>query len=652
MCGFTGYWLGDQPENSLEALLKRMAQRLTHRGPDDGGIWFDAARRIGLAHRRLSILDLSPAGHQPMLSASGRYVIAYNGEVYNFNELRKELEDTEDGPRNWRGHSDTEVMLACFERWGVLESIEKFIGMFAFALWDRDENTLWLTRDRLGIKPLYYGWQGKTFLFGSELKPLRQHPDFKGRVDRRVLPLFLRHNNIPAPWSIYEGIFKLPPGAALCLKNPQPGQLPEPQTYWSALDTTQNGITHPFTGTEKEALDELESRLDAAIAHRMIADVPLGAFLSGGVDSSTVVALMQKQSTRKVKTFTIGFNEAGYNEAEDALAVARHLGTEHTELYVTPEEARGVIPSLPEYYDEPFADSSQIPTFLVSQLARREVTVSLSGDGGDELFGGYNRYLWAENIWNKMKRVPGPLRSVTGEIIKTISAGMWDSVFSILRPVLPAALRFQHPGEKFHKLAYMLGADSPEAVYKSLISQWLSPMELTPGIAEPETPLTRAMQNSGGWDFRRRMMAWDTISYLPDDILTKVDRASMAVSLEARVPLLDHRVVEFAATLPHCMKFNPKGSKWLLRQVLYRHVPPKLIERPKAGFGVPIGDWLRGPLRDWGEALLDARKLKEEGFDPVPIRALWQRHLNETVNGQHPLWCVLMYQAWKEHLAS
>ncbi len=652
MCGFTGYWLGDQPEDSLERLLKSMANRLTHRGPDDEGVWFDPVSRIGLAHRRLSILDLSPRGHQPMSSHSGRWVIAYNGEIYNFKELRRQLdaESRDTDPIAWQGDSDTEVILASIERWGVQKALESFIGMFAFALWDREERALWLVRDRLGIKPLYYGWQGKTFLFGSELKPLRAHPDFRGDIDHDVLPLFLRHNNIPAPWSIYSGIHKLLPGTTLCLKDPAPGKLPQPRPYWSALDNTQHGLDHPFTGTEDEAAEQLESLLNTAISLRMIADVPLGAFLSGGVDSSCVVALMQKISSRKVKTFTIGFNESGYNEAEDALAVARHLGTDHTELYVTPEEAREVIPSLPEFYDEPFADSSQIPTFLVSQLARQKVTVSLSGDGGDELFGGYNRYLWAESIWNRMKRVPPPIRYVTAGGMKTISAETWDTLFSILKPVLPASLRFQHPGEKFHKLAHMLKADSPEAVYQTLISQWLHPESLTPGATTLETPLAAAMKSTGHWDFRRRMMAWDTISYLPDDILTKVDRASMAVSLEARVPLLDHRVVEFSARLPHSMKFHPQGSKWLLRKVLYRHVPQKLIERPKAGFGVPIGDWLRGPLRGWGEALLNSRRLKESGFNPVPIRTLWEQHLSEKTNGQHPLWCVLMYQAWKEHI--
>lgn len=646
MCGITGFFgsVRRKKADELSITVARMAATLHHRGPDDGGVWVDAETGIALGHRRLSIVDLSPEGHQPMLSAGGRYVIVYNGEVYNFMDLRRRLESQ--GCR-FRGHSDTEVMLAAIEQWGLEEAVRRFVGMFAFALWDRKEHVLHLVRDRLGIKPLYYGWMGKTLLFGSELKALRAHPDFEGRIDRNALALFLRHNYIPAPYCIYQGIYKLPPGCMLSING---YSTPMPVPYWSAREVVQRGSADHFDGSEDEAADQLEILLTEAVRLRMVADVPLGAFLSGGVDSSTVVALMQAQSQRPVETFTIGFYEDEYNEAEDAKAVARHLGTDHTELYVTPEEAMAVIPRLPVLYDEPFADSSQIPTFLVSQLARRHVTVSLSGDGGDELFAGYNRYFWCRSIWRKIGWMPGTLKKAAAGGLKALTPQSWEFLFKRLGPVLPERVKQRNPGDKLHKLAEVLVADRPEVMYLNLASHWKDPASLVPGAIEPATALNDPGQWADLHDFTGRMMYLDLVTYLPDDILTKVDRASMGVSLEARVPLLDHRVVEFAWRLPLAMKIRNGQGKWLLRRVLYRYVPHELIERPKMGFGVPIDRWLRGPLKEWANDLLDAGRLKREGFlNPDPITRIWREHLNGERNWQYYLWDILMFQAWHNY---
>ncbi len=641
MCGIAGFW---RPGAAVdEACLGRMAAAIAHRGPDYQGVWSDESAGIGLTHRRLSILDLSPAGHQPMLSASGRYVIAFNGEIYNHLDLRAEL------PGNaCRGHSDTETLLMAFESWGVEATLKKSVGMFAVALWDRETRTLTLARDRLGEKPLYYGWQKGVLLFGSELKALKAHPAFVGEIDRDALTLFLRHNAIPAPYSIYKDIYKLLPGTywqiSLDAHVTHGGVF---KTYWSAREVAERGQKTPFAGSDDEARDALESVLGQSVAGQMLADVPLGAFLSGGVDSSTIVALMQARSDRPVKTFTIGFNEAGYNEAEHAHAVARHLGTEHTELYVKPEEARAVIPLLPGLYDEPFADSSQIPTFLVSRLARSHVTVSLSGDGGDELFGGYNRYFWAQNIWRRMGWLPQSVRAALAGVLTTLPPTAWNSAFKRFDCLLPARLRYANPGDKLHKLADILAVRSPEEIYWGLVSHWAQPAQIVKDAIEPPTVLTDATRWADVPDLAHRMMYLDTVTYLPDDILTKVDRAAMGVSLETRMPLLDHRVLEFAWTLPLAMKVRNGQSKWLLRQVLYRHVPKELIERPKMGFGIPLDVWLRGPLRDWAETLLNPGRLEAEGFfHAAPIQQKWREHVAGQRNWSYHLWDVLMYQQW------
>ena len=633
-----------QSTTELTSSVRSMVAAIRYRGPDDSGVWCDERAGIGLGHARLSILDLSPEGHQPMVSVSGRYVIVFNGEVYNFAELRSELEIV---GQKFRGHSDTEIMLAAFEEWGIEKAVPRFVGMFAFALWDRHTRTLTLGRDRLGEKPLYYGWQGETLLFGSELKALRAHPAFMAEVDRNALALLLRHNYIPAPYSIYQGISKLLPGCLLTVSLSQ--RNPRIAPYWSGKQAIEAGVTHPFEGSESTAVSALEALLKDAVGQQMVADVPLGAFLSGGVDSSTVVALMQAQSSRPVKTFTVGFHEEGYDEAPHAKSVARHLGTEHTELYVMPKEAMSVIPRLPVLYDEPFSDSSQIPTFLVSELARRHVTVSLSGDGGDELFGGYNRYFWATNIWRRVGWAPQPMRSALAGALMALPPSAWNGVFMSLSRFLPVGWRYANPGDKLHKLAEVLAVRTPEEIYLGLVSHWKQPTEVVRGSHEPPTVLTDPARWADLPDFEQRMMYLDQMTYLPDDILTKVDRAAMGVSLETRVPFLDHRVVEFAWSLPLSMKIRHGQGKWLLRQVLYRHVPKELMERPKMGFGVPIDMWLRGPLKGWAEELLDEARLQREGyFNPRPIRRKWAEHLTGRRNWSYYLWDVLMFQAWLE----
>ena len=651
MCGFTGFLGLKRLQDKREALsiLECMANAIVHRGPDDAGYWFDAVEGggIGLAHRRLSILDLSPAGHQPMACHSGRYVLAFNGEIYNHLDLRRELEQGGHAPA-WRGHSDTETLLAGFVAWGLRATLQRCIGMFALALWDRREQRLMLARDRLGEKPLYYGWQGQgdsaSLLLGSDLAALKAHPSFAANINRDALALYMRHNAIAAPHSIYQGISKLPPGCVLTVSLAQ--REPKIEPYWSLPQVAENGVAQPFAGSDAQAVDALEALLKDAVRQQMVADVPLGAFLSGGIDSSTVVALMQAQSQRPVKTFTIGFNEESYNEAVHAKAVARHLGTDHTELYVTPQQALDVIPKLPTLYSEPFADSSQIPTFLVSQLARQQVTVSLSGDAGDELFGGYTRYTQARDLWNKVGRLPRSLRTLGAAGIRALPVGAWNALAAPVRPALPHKLRQANIGDKLHKGAVLLGARQIDELYAKLVTHW-EPDALVLGAHEPLTHLRGKPLALAGLDEVQRMMALDAITYLPDDILVKVDRAAMGVSLETRVPMLDHRVVEFAWQLPQHMKLRGNVGKWALRQVLYRHVPQALIERPKMGFGVPIDSWLRGPLRDWAEDFLDESRLRQEGFfNPAPIRQKWSEHLSGQRNWQYHLWDVLMFQAW------
>ncbi len=647
MCGIAGFWdFSGSAVEDLGETVARMAGTLRHRGPDDQGIWVDKANGVALGHRRLSILDLSVEGNQPMFSRTGRFAIVFNGEIYNFQILRSEL----DGP--YRGHSDTEVMLAAFEQWGVEQSLRRFNGMFAFALWDRDARALFLGRDRLGEKPLYYAWSGKRFLFGSELKALCAHPDFAGEIDRDSLALFIRHNYVPAPYSIYKGVSKLPPGTFLCLDAGSVQNPVKPRHYWSARQAADAGLAQGFAGSDEDAREQLDTLLRDAVNIRMVADVPLGAFLSGGIDSSTIVAMMQAQSSRPVKTFSIGFHERDFNEAGFAKDVAKHLGTDHTELYVTSQEAMSVIPRLPMMYDEPFADSSQIPTFLVSKLARQKVTVSLSGDGGDELFGGYTRYAWGQQIWNSVGWAPGIVRRAAGTLLQTVSPTTWSALFAKADFLVPHKLRQSRPGDKLTKLGMVIKAADPESMYGKLIALCDDPTAVVLGAAEPPTVLTQR----GDWidsDFTHRMMYLDTMSYLPDDILVKLDRASMAVSLESRVPFLDHRVLEFAWRLPLQMKARLGQGKWILRRVLDQYVPAKLIDRPKIGFGVPIQTWLRGPLRDWAEDLLDGNRLRQDGYlSPGPIRRKWQEHLCGQRNWADTLWGVLMFQAWLENRKS
>ncbi|MFI9655245.1 asparagine synthase (glutamine-hydrolyzing) [Guyparkeria sp. GHLCS8-2] len=639
MCGITGFWGGERFE---PAIAEKMARRIENRGPDDAGVWAEKAAGLALAHRRLSILELSSAGHQPMHSPCGRFTLVYNGEIYNHQDLREQLE-AEGGAFEWRGHSDTETLLASLRHWGVPGALERLNGMFAFALWDASERTLFLARDRMGEKPLYYGRSGEAFLFGSELKALAAHPDWRGEVDRDALALYMRHNYVPAPWSIYLGIAKLPPAHFVAIR--EGGRaIGEPQCYWDLGTVAEQGAM-AASGTAESLTDELDALLQDAVGRRMAADVPLGAFLSGGYDSTAVAALMQAQSERPIQTFTIGFHEEGYNEAVHARAVADHLGTDHTELYVTPEQAMAVIPKLPTIYDEPFSDSSQIPTYLVSQLARQHVTVSLSGDGGDELFCGYNRYFLGFKVWQKLRVLPPSARRFLSWGLQRAPGHTLDS----MQRRLPKKWRVSNLADRLPKLAEVLSHKDGQSFYRNLVSHAKNPDQLVLGASEPPTILSQPERLPNLPGLREQMMYLDAMTYLPDDILTKVDRASMAVSLEARVPLLDHRLVEFAWRVPTEYKFREGQGKWLLRQVLYRYVPQQIMDRPKMGFGVPIEHWLRGPLREWAEELLDEKRLREEGFfDPAPIRKMWEEHVSGKRRWHYYLWDVLMFQAWLE----
>jgi asparagine synthase (glutamine-hydrolysing) len=643
MCGLVGFLGFGEAMRGPEEAARRMAMAIRHRGPDDDGVWVDGEAEIALGHRRLSIVDLSPAGHQPMFSADGRYVVVFNGEIYNHAEIRTELDALE--KHAWRGHSDTEVLLAAVDRWGLKAALERCVGMFGLALWDRRTRSLSLARDRLGEKPLYYGWLGKSLAFASELKALAAHPTWNGVIDRNALALMMRHNYIPAPYSIYQGVKKLCPGQILnCRSGSRQLAI---ETYWSARQAAEAGVARPFSGSREEAVDTLDVMLRRSLAAQMMADVPLGAFLSGGIDSSTVVAVMQSMSSRPIKTFTIGFEVPGYNEAVHAAKVAEYLRTQHTELYLTDRDAMEAIPALPAIYCEPFSDSSQIPTYLVSKLARTEVTVSLSGDAGDELFSGYTRYALADQIWSKLSRIPRGLRRAVAELAMLPSPVVYDRLAGPLKQLLPQKRRFDRLGDKVHKAADLLSLQTVDDVYLRLCSHWSAPDELVIGSREPSTMLTglEALPDLPGPI--ERMMYTDLVSYLPDDILAKVDRAAMAVSLETRVPLLDHRLVEFALSLPLSISRANGVAKWPLRQLLYRHVPQSLIDRPKMGFGVPIDSWLRGGLRDWAEDLLNESRLRREGyFQPGPIREAWSEHISGNRNNQYLLWDVLMFQAW------
>lgn len=640
MCGLAGFLEATRPPEGRTERLRALTDCIANRGPDDEGAWTDDAHGVGLGHRRLSILDLSPAGHQPMASPSGRYVVVYNGEVYNFEALRARLASFA-----FTGHSDTEVLLAGFEAWGIEATVQAAVGMFAFAVWDRHEHALTLGRDRFGVKPLVYGVHGGSFLFGSQLTSLRRHPDFQPDLDPDALAQFVRLSYVPEPRTIYRHTCKLRPGHLLTVRREGSGFAMHERAYWSLHDVVENADRLASDTPDATVVGRVEAALHEAVGLRMVSDVPIGAFLSGGVDSSLVVAMMQAQATGPVKTFTIGFTDPRYDEAPYARAVAEHLKTDHHECYVSSDDVLDVVPRLGQIYDEPFADSSQIPTFLVSRLARRHVTVSLSGDGGDELFGGYNRYVFAPRVWRALRPLPLPVRKAASAAMRRLAAVQGGRVADGLNGLLPRAWQIRTLAAQLFKLSGLLGAASEEALYERLVSTSPDAERLLRGPGRASVP--RSVPE--GLPFVERMMYLDAVSYLPGDILAKVDRASMAVSLEAREPLLDHRLAELAWTLPMRFKIRNGKSKWALREVLYRHVPQALIERPKAGFGLPLGAMLRGPLRAWADALLAEERLRAQDlFHADRVRQRWAEHLRGQHDWAHALWNVLMFQLWQD----
>ncbi|WP_223428808.1 asparagine synthase (glutamine-hydrolyzing) [Tateyamaria pelophila] len=661
MCGIAGLLAsGSSDAQGILAALKKMTRSLAHRGPDAEGFWTEG--EVALGHRRLSILDLSEAGAQPMRSTCGRYVIAFNGEIYNHLDMRHELEGIGAAPA-WLGHSDTETLLAGVAHWGLDETLQRAKGMFALALWDRSEKLLSLARDRVGEKPLYWGWAGQTLVFGSELKALRSYPDCPREVCRSALAQYLRYLYVPAPRSIHPGLYKLEPGTILTVVGAYAATPPkEPirpgghyggigiRRYWDLNREIDAGAQDRIMD-DRKAVATLDEVLSMAVGRQMISDVPLGAFLSGGVDSSTIVALMQAQSTRPVQTFTIGFDEAAFDESPHAAAVARHLGTEHIKLRVTDADARDVIPDLPELYDEPFADSSQIPTHLVCRAARQHVTVALSGDGGDELFGGYNRYIRGPGLWKRISRAPKPIRQISGHAAQALPERTWDVIGDAYNRLRPGSAGITGLGAKVHRLGERLRLTNDlDDLYRNMASTWIEPEKVITGdLREPASQIDDPLPEFGADDPAMRMMVQDMRSYLPDDILCKVDRAAMGVSLETRTPFLDPDVIALAARLPMQMKIREGQGKWALRQVLYQHVPREIIERPKAGFAIPIGIWLRGSLRDWAEDLLSRERLAKDGFfEPDIIRQIWAEHLSGRRDWATRLWAVLMFQAWYE----
>lgn len=645
MCGLAGLFrAGGASTEELNDLVRAMTQPIRHRGPDDDGVFTVPEFGLGLGFRRLAIIDLTPAGHQPMQSESRRFTLVFNGEVFNHNALREELRAL---GHTFRGHSDTEVILAAFESWGIVAAVRRFIGMFAIAAWDAEEKSLTLIRDRLGIKPMFYWSGGGQFAFGSELKALVGLPGFRGVLDRGALTSYLRFLYVPAPATIYHGVFKLPPGHLLTIRHPNyPAPAPEP--YWSAITAAREGAANPFRGSDEEAVEALDQLLRDSVRLRLESDVPLGALLSGGIDSATVVSLMQEMMSQPVRTFTIGFDRPEHDEAEHARAIAKHIGTDHTELRVTGADALNVVPLLPDMFDEPLADPSQIPTYLVSALARKHVTVALSGDGGDEVFAGYNRYRHGARLSRKLAGVPSHFRTMAAGALTAIPPGTWDSVSGLATRFLPTRSRPRLVGERMHKMARLLRSEGVGGSYRTLMSFWDRPTDLVPGSSELADELNQVLGARVPLELEERMMLADQRGYLADDLLAKVDRASMAVSLEARVPLLDHRVIEFGWRIPLHQKIRNGEGKWILRQVLYRRVPKTLMDRPKTGFSVPIAEWLRGPLRGWAEELLQPGVLEEGGvFDARPIRDSW-RSLQE---GRSPnatgLWAVLLFQDWR-----
>ena len=646
MCGITGFY--SKISSNFNNIILKMNSAITHRGPDSNNIWQDKNSGIFFGHQRLSILDLSTAGNQPMVSNSGRHIITYNGEIYNHLEIRKELNKINLNIK-WKSNTDTETLLVALEFWGFEKTLKKIIGMFAFGLWDKRNRSLILVRDRIGEKPLYFGWQGKgdnkVFLFGSELKALKAHPEFSREINRDAIALQLRHNYIPDPYSIYKDIYKLLPGHYLKLTedNLKKNFLPTPKIYWSLTECAIYGNNNQLTQSDESIQSDLEKRLRLSVKQKMISDAPLGAFLSGGIDSSTIVALMQSQSNHPIKTFTIGFNEDDYNEAQHAKKIAKHLGTDHTELYFSSKTAMEVIPKLSTIYDEPFSDNSQIPTFLLSQLAKQDVKVALSGDGGDELFCGYNRYMSTNNWSKKFNSIPISLRKILTYAVKLISQKNWNKLFKLL----PGLNQHINYGHKIYKGAKALEANTLSDLYYILISHWQNPTEVVTNSKESQTFLSEFKPELLNFNNHQKMMILDLITFLPNSILVKIDRASMASSLEARVPFLDHELIEYSWKIPHSLKYRNGKGKWILRQILNNYVPKNLTERPKMGFGIPLGTWLRGPLRDWAENLLNEKRLMQEGyFNPKLIRDKWQEHLSNKHNWQYDLWNVLMFQAW------
>ena len=640
MCGITGFITKNSSllHDELKAQAFAMGEAISTRGPDAADVWVNAEDGMALSHRRLSIIDLSSAGAQPMTSACGRYVICYNGEVYNSEELKKDL-----APRSiqYRGYSDTELILESCAAFGIDKTVDKLVGMFAFALWDTQRKCLSLVRDRLGIKPLYWGTLGNTFMFGSELKALRAHPDFQGNINHNAVASYLRHSYVPTPASIYNDVAKLQPGHILTLKK---GEAPKLKSFWSLSSVIKDAYENPFEGTESEAVEMLDTLLRDCVGKRMIADVPLGAFLSGGIDSSLIAALMQAQSDKPIRSFSIGFHNSSYNEAQHAAEVAKHLGTDHTELYVTPDDIRDIIPNLPDIYDEPFADSSQLPTWLVSKMTRKHVTVALSGDGGDEFFGGYTRYMMAQKFSKTIYAQPQLLRKLEARLITILPPSTWNA----LGKLIPKKRRPTLFGDKLYKLAGVLEGNK-EDFYQRLTSHWENPQDMINCGEEIGSNILSTSMQIRIPNFTDQMQYLDTLTYLPDDILTKVDRASMNVSLEVRVPLLDHRLAEFAWKLPQHMKIHNGQGKRVLRKVLDRYVPRELIERPKMGFAVPVGDWLRGPLKEWASEILSDDNLRKHDFvKPDFVQARWKEHLSGNRNWNDGLWNILMLHSWAD----